>query len=480
MPTSIAILALLFLIQKNGSSKIAKYFGPYMLVWFFTIGTIGLLQILKSPQILLAFNPYYGIMFIANYKFSALLTFGAIVLVVTGAEALYADIGHFTKQSVRLAWTIVVFPALMLNYLGQGALLIDNPEAIANPFYLLVPSWAGYPLIILSTFASIIASQSIISGVFSMSWQAIQLGYFPRMKVIHTSSHRIGQVYLPAVNVIMCILTILAVLLFENSDRMAAAYGISVTGMMLITTTLGIILATTHWKWSKWKVALIFSPLLLLDTIFATTNFDKILGGGWFPIMITIAIYYVITTWREGRKALDACIHRVNKLSLIDFIKQEPAKQQTRIPGTAVYMYHPSEQIPTTLEFNLLHNKFLHEKIIFLSIATQEVPKIHLKDRIHIEEIEKDIFIVTVNYGFIEVPNLHTIFERIKEVAHIEDLNQLSFFLAKSVPVPSNTSKLSSWKVKLFIFLARNAIGATEFFKIPYNRVLEMGLRYKI
>lgn len=476
---AVFLLVILFFAQKNGSAKIGLLFGPVMIVWFSVLALIGLFQIAKTPSILQALNPYWGIRFFIEHGSIGLLTFGAIVLVLTGAEALYADLGHFGKKSISISWHGLVLPSLILNYLGQGALLLQNPKAIENPFYLMAPEGSISALIVLSTLATIIASQSIISGVFSMSWKAIQLGYFPRMRVIHTSSQQIGQVYVPVVNFIMLILTAAIVLHFEDSEKLASAYGTAVTTIMLITTLLAILWARfiKHWSWLK--VTLIFTPLLLLDLIFWTSNIVKFFDGGWLPCLITLVIYLVILTWRKGREALNQ-INLGAKYSLNTFIKHALDKEKNRIPGTAVFMCRSPSRVPTALFIHLRHNKYLHKQMIFLSIVTKPIPRVNQKERIKITTLDKKIYQVTAFYGYSEVPNLHALFEKMRHANIDITLSDATFILSKGVPIASTANYLSGWQEKLFIFLAHNAMSATDFFKIPDHRVMELGIRFRI
>lgn len=475
---AIGLLLLFFLAQKKGTEKIGMFFSPVMVLWFGVIGALGLLQICQTPTILYALNPYYGLRFFATHGQAAVLTFGAVVLVLTGAEALYADMGHFSKKAIGISWFYLVFPALLLNYFGQGALLLKNPHGIENPFYLLMPSGGVSSLVVLSTVASIIASQSIVSGIFSISWQAIQLGYFPRMRVIHTSARNMGQVYVPLMNYGLLFLTVLAVLIFQSSESLASAYGITVTGIMLITTLLGMVLAFYGWKWRPLKIGLIFGPFLLMDFLFLGSSLVKFLEGGWFPLAITVAIYMVITTWQRGRAILSHEREHL-KLSLRDFIGKATHETQMRIPGTGIFMCRAPGKVPSALIIHLHHNKFLFQKMVFLSLVTQNIPKVPPKDRIRVSRLQKDMYQVSVFYGFIEVPNIHHILERLKEFSINVDYHESTFLLSRGIPISSSSAALKGWREKLFIFLSHNAMNAIEFFKIPHHRVMELGVHFK-
>jgi len=474
-----AILAGLFIFQKRGSQVIGSWFGPIMVIWFTVLAIMGLYQIFKHPVILYALNPYFGLLFIFHNGLSAILTFGAIVLVVTGVEALYADLGHFNYKSIKQTWVYVVFPALTLNYFGQGALLISSPEAISNPFYLMAPEWSLYPLLILSTLATIIASQAVISGIFSISWQAMQLGYFPRMKVVHTSAQQFGQVYLPVINTILLFGTLMTVLFFKSTENMTAAYGIAITGIMMITSTLAILLAHYAWKWSYWKIALIFSPFALLDILFFSTNMLKFFTGGWFPILIAALIYYMIRAWKTGRDAL-MFERNLLKEELEPYLHRILQKYPTRIPGTAIFMCRSTDKVPTTLDIHVKHNKFLHEKVIFLSIVTRTVPKVPKENRVEILDFGNNIYHVFANFGFVEVPNLGFILNLVKKEGIALDRHEATFFLSRGIPVASDELYVSGLQEKVFIFLSHNAVNATDYFQIPYEQVVEYGVRFEI
>ncbi|MFI4956639.1 MAG: potassium transporter Kup [Gammaproteobacteria bacterium] len=476
---AIAILTLLFVVQKNGSHVIGNMFGPIMILWFAVLAMLGLYQILQAPEVLNALNPYHALRFFIANGLKSILTFGAIVLVVTGAEALYADLGHFSLRSIQLTWKYVVLPALSLNYFGQGALLMHTPAGIENPFYLMAPDWSLYPLLLLATLATIIASQAIISGIFSISWQAIQLDYFPRMRVIHTSAKQIGQVYLPVINYLLLFATILAVIIFGNSNNLASAYGITITWIMMITSTLAIIFTFYRWNWPRYKIAMIFAPLLLLDFVFFTTSSMKFFKGGWFPLLIAFLVYMIISSWRKGREALTH-ERKTTQQDLIPYINEIISEHRQRIPGTAIFMCRSSDKVPTTLEIHLKHNKFLHEKVIFLSIITHNKPKVASGARIYVHEVADNVYQVMANYGFVEVPNLLSIMHQIKKAGVDFDFHDTSFMTSRGLPVASNEIYLTGITEMLFIFLSHNAINATEFFQIPYDQVVEYGVKFKV
>ncbi len=475
VPLSVLILIGLFWYQKQGTAKIGKFFGPIMVVWFVTLGILGLIQIIKNPSIIAALNPYYAYLIFAQNGSVGLHVLGGVVLAITGVEALYADMGHFNKTSIQFAWLALVFPCLVLNYFGQGGLLLQNANAITNPFYLLTPTWALYPTIILATIATIIASQAVISGVFSITSQAVQLGYFPRMRIIHTSSDSRGQVYIPFMNNLLLAFTTLAVILFRSSDNLAAAYGITVTGIMVITTLFTIILSLHGWKWSWLKVALIFVPLLIIDVTFFAVNIIKIQDGGLFTIFITVCIIATIYAWKRGKSVLSKT-EEISQYSFLDLPKQTDTRQH----GTAVFMSESKGQFPHSLNIYLKINRILHSKVLVLTIVTQDKPRVPPSERIKIRNRKGGVFQVTANYGFIEIPDMHHIFEQVKEKGIDVKLSETSFFISHGVPIATASPLLVGWVEKLFIILANNEEDPTEFYKIPHEQVIELGIRYRV
>lgn len=473
------ILLALFLVQKHGSQAIGNYFGSVMILWFVVLAALGLYQISSHPQVLLALNPYYGLLFVAHNGLASLLTFGAIVLVVTGVEALYADLGHFNLRSIQWSWMYCVFPALALNYFGQGALLLTLPEAIHNPFYRMAPDWALYPLLMLSTLATIIASQAIISGIFSISWQAMQLEFFPRMKVVHTSSDQEGQIYLPVINYVLLISTLIAVGIFQTTDNLAAAYGIAITGIMMITSILACILAHYKWQWPLWKMLLVFVPIFALDGLFFTTSFLKMFTGGWFPVVIAIALYLIMSSWKQGREVL---VHNRehDQDDLAPYLKKALVEFPTRIPGTAIFMSRSPNKAPSTLNIHLQHNKFLHEKVIFLSIITKKKPKVPDEDRYEIIDYGDNLYHVVAYFGFIEKPDVHVILNKAKRSGISFNDAEATFFLSRGIPIPANDLYLTGLYENLFIFLSHNSANATDYFQIPYEQVVEYGVRFEV
>lgn len=479
VPGAVVLLVILFWSQKHGSGSLGIWFGPVILVWFISIGILGIKQIFQEPGILLALNPYYAIYFIVHHGALLILALGGVVLAITGAEAMYADLGHFNRRSIRLAWFCVVFPALILNYMGQGALLLKDPNAIANPFYMMMPHALLFPMIILATLATVIASQAVISGVFSVSWQAIQLGYLPRMRVNHTSSLHFGQVVVPFMNFFMLILTVFAVIWFRNADRLASAYGIAVTGIMLITTMLTMVLAASRWRWSLVKTFAILGVFLLIDALFFSVNTIKIVEGGWFPITIAVIVWIIIDTWKKGRAALNAEVQKYGQ-PITEFVEEIANKHTPRVPGTAVFMSGRPAAVPNAMQIHYRHVKAVHEHLIFLSIIIEHVPKHKTRNRIRIIPLGQNVYQVIAFYGFIEVPNMHYIIEKIHEYGVPVHMSDVSFFLSRGLPVSSSSRYLEGWREYLFIFLSHNAAAATEYFKLPVQSVVELGVRFRI
>lgn len=479
IPLSIFILICLFLTQRAGTAKIGALFGPTMVVWFSVIGLLGVVQICKVPEVLKALNPLWAIYLFQEHGFKAFLSLSSVVLAITGAEALYADMGHFGRSAIKRAWFVMVFPCLILNYFGQGAVLLQDPLSFKNPFFYLVPSWGVYPLTIMATMATVIASQAVISGIFSISWQAIQLSYLPRMRVIHTSADHIGQVYVPVMNRALMISTILLVMTFKTSGSLAEAYGFAVTGIMVITSILTAVLSHSFWKWKWWATGCVFGSFIIVDMIFFGINTVKILDGAWLPIIIGALMFMTMTTWVQGRKILIDQGRR-SGTSVKSFMKTVNENPPVRIPGTAVYMSSTPDNLPNALLINFRHNKILHEKVILLSLLTCDVPFVRRAEKIDIHDLGCNVYKVVAHYGFKEIPNVSYILEKCDEKGLIIDSSHASFFLSRGIPVASIRPHLNTWQEQLFIFLAKNALSAADFFKIPHNRVMEIGIRVKV
>lgn len=472
VPLSIALLSGLFFMQRFGTYVIGKFFGPVMVLWFLSIGYLGMVELLQHPKILNSINPYYIFLFFETNGFKSIMVLATVVLAITGAEALYADMGHFGRAPIQRSWFVLVYPALILNYLGQGALLLESPKNLANPFYMLVPEYGMYPMIVLATFATIIASQSIISGVFSMTWQATQLNYLPNMKIIHTSSDAKGQVYIPFINKVLFVLTVICILQFQNTKNLSQAYGITVTAIFVLTTIMAMILASINWKWSKLKIALVFAPLLIIDLSFFSTNCMKFLEGGWFPVAIAGIAYLISSTWKKGSIAVFK-INQHRRLS-IGGIAKSISRDTARIPGCAIYLGRESSFAPKSFKLNLKHYKYMHEVIVFTSIIITNAPRVNPDNRIKITNLGKSLYQVNACYGFVEVPNLSIILEMMIEKGVPIDRSDVTFFLSKDIPVFSMRKFLSAWRENLYMFLVRNASNPTNIFHFPKGKTIEI------
>ena len=476
VPLTLLILVLLFAFQRVGTARVGKVFGPVMVVWFVTLAALGVRGIAGAPAVLEALSPLPGLRFLAAHGLVGFSVMGSVFLVVTGAEALYADLGHFGASPIRRVWFSLVFPSLVLNYLGQGALLLRDASALENPFYLLAPGWSLYPMVVLATLASVIASQALISGAYSITMQAIQLGYLPRMEIRHTSSEERGQIYLPVVNSLLLAGCLLLVLGFQNSSRLASAYGIAVTLTMLVTTGLFAVLARRTWRWSLSKTALVCSLFLAVELVFFGANALKILHGGWVPLFVAAAIFAVMTTWRTGRRLLGGQLSE-RMLPLEMLLESARAEAVPRVPGTAVYMAGNPRGTPIALLHNLKHNRVLHERVILMTIVTEETPHADPAARVKIETIEDGIFRVVARYGFMEKPDIEEVARGCAAAGLPLKPAQATFFLSRETIVRSTRAQLSGWRRRIFAFLARNAQTATDFFGLPPNRVVELGMQ---
>jgi KUP system potassium uptake protein len=474
LPITLVILIGLFLFQRRGTASVGALFGPVMLLWFGLLAVLGGVNVVAHPAVLAAINPLYGLHFLAGNAALGFFSLGAVVLCITGAEALYADMGHFGAKPIQYAWLGLVLPALVINYFGQGALLLDDPAAIENPFYLLAPEWAIYPMVILSTIATVIASQAVISGAFSITQQAIQLGYTPRLEVQHTSEHEIGQIYVPALNWLLLVSIIALVIGFGSSSNLAAAYGIAVTGTMLITNILAIAVAVRLWNWSPWRAVLGALPFICIDLGFFLANSVKIPDGGWFPLVFGLAIFIMLTTWKRGRKLLYDRL-AADALPLRPFIADISANGCNRVSGTAIFMTPNPEQVPHALLHSLKHYKALHEQVIVLSVRVFDVPYVPDIDRVEVHCLNGNFAQVIVQYGFKDEPDLPAALELCAEAGLSIDMMDASFFLGRETLIPKLGSEMAYWRELLFIAMFRNAGSATAFFRIPSNRVVELG-----
>jgi len=479
IPVTLMILVGLFLLQSRGTARIGALFGPVMLVWFFTIGALGLSEIVRQPAVLAAVSPYYAARFFAANVGRGFVVLGAVFLVVTGGEALYADLGHFGHNAIQIAWFSVTFPGLLLNYFGQGALLLRDPTAAENPFYHLAPSWALYPLIILATAAAIIASQAVISGAFSLTRQAVQLGYSPRLNIEHTSSREIGQIYVPAANWALMLLTCVLVLGFRTSSNIAGAYGVALSTLMLITTLMFYVMSRDVWGWSFLRAAGVAGLFLWLDLLFLAANALKIRHGGWVPLAIAAVVFTLMTTWRRGREILGKRMQERTvplKMLLADLAAEPPV----RVPGTAVYMYGSPDGTPPALVHNLAHNKVLHERIVFLTVVTHDVPHVPPTERVTVKPLGKGFYGVAARYGFMDEPDIKDILGACRWKSLDIAIEGTTFFLGRETLVASDRPGLARWRETLFAFLSRNAMRATAFFKIPANQVFEVGAEVEL
>ena len=476
MPLAIGILAGLFLVQRHGTATMGKFFGPLTLTWFLSIGALGVWSVLQTPFVLTMVSPHWAFNFIANQPYLAFLTMGAVILTITGGEALYADMGHFGRLPIRLAWFIIVLPCLLFNYAGQGALLLRNPEAIANPFYMLVPEWALFPMIGLATAAAVIASQAVITGVFSMVNQAIQLRYLPRLTVHHTSAAEKGQIYLPFINWMLFISVVILISLFESSANLASAYGVAVTMTMLCGTILISFLAYGFWRWPIWKVLLFAVPFLLIDFVFVASTSLKIIAGGWVPILIGAAMYTVLMTWKTGREIVLARLEK-DALPIDLFIKSISMSAETQfVPGAAIFLTGTPNIVPHAMLHNIKHNKVLHELNIMLTVVTRDIPYVAATDRIEIEKLDPRFYRIAIYYGFKDQPNIPDALQQAYEQLGLEfDMMQISFFISRDRLIHTVGEGLSPWREKLFISMQRNTSPVSDFYQIPPNRVVELG-----
>ena len=479
LPIALIVLVGLFFVQSRGTAKVAAFFGPVTILWFVAMAIGGLRHIVDDPHVFLAFNPYYGIHFALTHGLIGLTTMGLVFLAVTGAEALYADLGHFGRKPIQMAWLGLVLPALILNYLGQGALVMSDPSAIENPFYRLYPDWALIPMVILATVATVIASQAVITGAFSLTRQAIQLGLLPRLAIKHTSESVAGQIYLPRVNLMLFLCVFTVVTFFGSSSKLAAAYGVSVTAAMVIDSIMAFFVIWKCWKWPVWKAVATILPLALVEQIFFSANLLKVLEGGWLPILIAGTVALTMLTWIRGSRLL-AKETRKNEADLDWLIRKLEAKPPHRVPGTAVFLTGDPEAAPTSLMHNLKHNRVLHERNIILSIKVADSPRVPNSERVTLEKISDGFIRVTCLFGFMETPSI----PRVLTLCRKKDLNiemaATSFFLSRRSLRPTVKSEMPGWQERLFIVLAGSAQDATTYFQIPTDRVVEVGTQVAV
>lgn len=480
IPAALLILIGLFTIQSFGSSTVGKLFWPIMVLWFCVLGLLGIIHIIKSPQVLWAMNPYFAWQFVFSYPKLAFLTLGAVVLALTGAEALYADIGHFGRKPISRAWFCFVLPALLLNYFGQGALLLSDPSAIHHPFYLLASEAWQLPLVILATLAAVIASQAVISGAFSLTNQAVQLGYCPRVEIIHTTEEEKRQIYIPQVNWALCACVIFLVLWFESSAKLATAYGIAVTATMLITTILAFAVIRHRNPVVQIFIWVMLTVFLCIDLAFFSANAVKLLSGGWFPLLIALVSFFLMLTWKRGRELLSQNLQK-NELPREGFIAHLESSSLLRVPGTAVFLTTHSETVPNALLHNVKHNNVLHETVVFLTIRFLDIPYVPCNERITVSRLSETFYQIVAQYGFKEEPSVPEVLTRSSECSDLNfDMMTTSFFLARETIVPAQSKAMSVFRRRVFIFMMRNATRSTTYFKLPPNRVVEMGTQIEL
>jgi len=479
LPICAVVIVLLFALQWKGTASVGRVFGPVMAVWFLLIGALGLMQVMNNPSVLLALSPAYAVEVVLHDHWVAFFTLGAVVLAVTGAEALYADMGHFGRQPIRLAWSFYVLPCLVLNYFGQGALVLADITAVENPFYLLAPEWLRLPLVVLATFATVIASQAVISGAYSMTRQCVQLGFLPRMTVSHTSATEEGQIYVPQINLALAGGVLLLVFAFRTSDSLAAAYGIAVTGTFLCTCVLAAVVFRRQFRWSRAATFTVFGSLFALDLVFFTANVVKVPEGGWVPLVLGGLLIAIMTSWKRGRDLL-LSRWKQDSLPLASFLARLPQSRTIRVPGMAVFLTGNPDFVPGALLHNLKHNKVLHERVLFVTVLNLDLPEMRQAERTTVEQMAPGIHRVVIRYGFMESPNIPRDLAGLRAQGIDFDPMQVSYFLGRETLVPAMVPRMPIWRLWLFLVMARNAVPATEFFRIPSDRVVELGVRVAI
>ena len=479
VPITLVVLTGLFMFQRHGTERVGALFGPVMTAWFIVIAVLGLLHIGDNPAILKALSPHFALIFLLGHPAVAFVALGSVVLCVTGAEALYADMGHFGKRPIRIAWFGMAMPALVINYFGQGAMLLVDPGKVANPFFEMAPTWALYPLIALATCATVIASQALITAAFSVTKQAIQLGYLPRLRIAHTSIHETGQIYLPFVNWGLFAGIVVAVVMFGSSDRLAAAYGITVTIDMMITTTMTFFVVRYAWKYPWSLVVLATGFFFIVDFTFLAANIVKVVDGGWFPLLIGAFMFTLMMTWKQGRRLMSESL-RADAIDLTSFLESVFLSPPTRVPGTAVFLVSDQGLTPNALLHNLKHNKVLHERNLFVTVRLHEVPWIVEAERSDMQPLANDCWQVTLHFGFKDEPDVPRALERLRASGCVVDDMDTSYFLSRDIIVPTMGGGMADWREKLFVGMHRNASAAADFLRLPTNRVVELGSKVEI
>jgi KUP system potassium uptake protein len=478
VPVALGILVFLFSIQRAGTNLVARMFGPIMLLYFACISVLGIMSFLQTPYVLNALNPYWAYHFFATSPLAAFLALGSVVLAVTGAEALYADMGHFGRVPIRAGWLFFVLPALLINYMGQGALLMRDPSALISPFYNLAPEWFRLPLVGIATLAAIIASQAVISGAFSVTQQAIQLGFMPRLRIAHTSASTVGQIYIPLINWGLMLMVILLVLTFQTSSNLTAAYGIAVTGAMFIDNVLLTVLLLHLWKWPRWVSLPLLSIFYIVDGAYFASNLTKVPDGGWFPLLVGFIAFTLLTTWARGRQLM---MERLRESAMpIPVFVASAANSAVRVQGTAIFMTSTSDGVPHALLHNLKHNKVLHERVVLLTVNIADIPVVSEAKRYRIDDLGHGFFRLILAYGFMEEPNVPDALSRVTGCGQSFKMMETSFFLARQTLLPSARPGMAIWREKIFAWMLRNAEGAMEFFRLPTNRVVELGSQVEI
>jgi KUP system potassium uptake protein len=479
LPIAMIILVALFAVQSRGTASVARFFGPITVVWFLVLGALGLLHISDDPSVFRALSPHYGVLFLLSNGLLGFVILGSVFLTVTGAEALYADMGHFGRKPIRAAWCFFVLPCLVLNYFGQGAMVLDQPAKAENPFWEMIPEFAYWPVLLLATAATVIASQAVITGAFSLTQQAVQLGLLPRMNIRRTSETQAGQIFVPAINTLLMVGVLVLLVMFQTSKNLAAAYGIAVTGAMFVDTLIAWVVVRHLWKWKVWQSLLLVIPFALIDLVFISSNLLKIPQGAWLPLALGGALVLMMATWVRGSGILFAKTRR-DSVPLNDLIEMLRARQPHRAPGTAIFLTSDADNAPVALMHNLKHNKVLHEKNIILTVKTAETPRVKESERVRIEPVSEDFKKVIITYGFMETPNIPKALNVCRKQGLKFDIMATSFFLGRRSVVPSAQSGMPLWQDRLFIFLMRNAANPTDFFRIPPGRVVEMGAQVTV